>query len=63
MAQPIVIKALITIPDPLLSLGLVYFNYELHLRCGAAGDPNSQQHACDDDLFQTLCFLWGLFLF
>jgi hypothetical protein len=26
----------------------LFFNCELHLRCGAAGDPNSQQHASDD---------------
>ncbi len=40
----------------------LFFNYELHLRCGAAGDPNSQQHASNDGLFQNLCFLWGLFI-
>ncbi len=28
-----------------------FFNGEHHLRCGAAGDPNSQQHAGD-------CPLW-----
>ncbi len=42
-----------------------YFNCEIHLRCGAAGDPNSQQvqqHTSDDGLFQNLCFLWGLFI-
>ncbi len=26
----------------------LFFNCELHLRCGAAVDPNSQQHASDD---------------
>ncbi len=31
------------------------FNCELHLRCGAAGDPNSQQHTSDDGLIQNLC--------
>jgi hypothetical protein len=46
----------------LLSLGLVYFNYELHLRCGAAGDPNSQQNASDDGLFQNLCYLELVYL-
>ncbi len=26
-----------------------FLNCELHLRCGAAGDPNSRQHAGDDE--------------
>ncbi len=39
-----------------------FFNCELHLRCGAAGAPNSQQHADDDGLFQNLCFLGFVYL-
>jgi hypothetical protein len=38
----------------------LFFNYELHLRCEAAGDPNSQQHAGDlplQYLPSRACFL------
>jgi hypothetical protein len=42
--------------------GACLFNYELHLRCGAAGDPNSQQQDNDDGLFQNLCYLGLVYL-